>query len=117
MLLQYFEMAAGFQIPDADAVILTGGNEPLALGVDRDPDTVRLTCVSHGPDPIDSDLERRVDELLAGPSGWLIYNTHGLDGEGWGPLSSEGLTRLLARLVAIPSVRILPAGRALNLTP
>jgi peptidoglycan/xylan/chitin deacetylase (PgdA/CDA1 family) len=73
----------------------------------------RLTCVSHGPDPIDDDLERRVDELLAQPSGWLIYNTHGLDGEGWGPLSSEAVDGLLARLVSIPTVRVLPAGRAL----
>jgi peptidoglycan/xylan/chitin deacetylase (PgdA/CDA1 family) len=73
----------------------------------------RLTCTSHGPDPIDEDLERRVDELLAQPSGWLIYNTHGLDDEGWGPLSSAGLENLLARLVEIPTVRVLPAGRAL----
>jgi peptidoglycan/xylan/chitin deacetylase (PgdA/CDA1 family) len=74
---------------------------------------VRLTCTSHGPDPIDEDLNRRVDELLALPSGWLIYNTHGLDDEGWGPLSSTGLDRLLARLVEIPTARVLPAGRAL----
>jgi peptidoglycan/xylan/chitin deacetylase (PgdA/CDA1 family) len=74
---------------------------------------VRLTCTSHGPDPIDEDLDRRVDELLAQPSGWLIYNTHGLDDEGWGPLSSAGLERLLARLVEIPTLRVLPAGRAL----
>ena len=74
---------------------------------------VRLTCTSHGPDPIDQDLNRRVDELLGQPSGWLIYNTHGIDDEGWGPLSSTGLDRLLARLVAIPTVRVMPAGRAL----
>jgi peptidoglycan/xylan/chitin deacetylase (PgdA/CDA1 family) len=77
------------------------------------PGQIRLTCTSHGPDPIDEDLDRRVDELLARPSGWLVYNTHGLDGEGWGPLSSDGLDRLLARLVEIPTVRVLPAGRAL----
>ena len=77
------------------------------------PGQVRLTCTSHGPDPIDEDLDRRVDELLAQPSGWLVYNTHGLDEEGWGPLSSAGLDRLLARLVQVPTVRVLPAGRAL----
>ena len=77
------------------------------------PGQVRLTCTSHGPDPIDEDLNRRVDELLAQPSGWLVYNTHGIDDEGWGPLSSDGLDRLLARLVAIPAARVLPAGRAL----
>ncbi len=77
------------------------------------PGQIRLTCTSHGPDPIDEDLNRRVDELLARPSGWLVYNTHGLDDEGWGPLSSAGLDRLLARLVQIPTARVLPAAKAL----
>jgi peptidoglycan/xylan/chitin deacetylase (PgdA/CDA1 family) len=77
------------------------------------PGQIRLTCTSHGPDPIDEDLNRRVDELLARPSGWLVYNTHGLDDEGWGPLSSDGLDRLLARLVQIPTARVLPAAKAL----
>lgn len=31
-------------------------------------------------------------------SGWLIYNAHGLDDEGWGPMSSVFLDELLDRL-------------------
>ena len=73
----------------------------------------KLTCTSFGPDNIDAHLTREIDKLLAAPSGWLIYNTHGLDDEGWGPLSSGTLEKLLERLVMIPSVSIMPAGKAL----
>jgi peptidoglycan/xylan/chitin deacetylase (PgdA/CDA1 family) len=73
----------------------------------------KLTCTSFGPENIDAHLLGEIDKLLAQPSGWLIYNTHGLDEEGWGPLSSSVLDRLLARLVAMPHVSVIPAGRAL----
>lgn len=42
-----------------------------------------------------------------------IFNTHGLDAEGWGPIRARFLERLLERLLAIETVEILPAGRAL----
>ena len=73
----------------------------------------KLTCTSHGPDGIDEHLTGEIDKLLAQPSGWLIYNTHGLDDEGWGPLRAKTLEQLLERLTAIPTVAIVPAGRAL----
>jgi hypothetical protein len=73
----------------------------------------KLTCTSHGPDNIDEHLTGEIDKLLEKPSGWLIYNTHGLDDEGWGPLSAKTLEKLLERLTAIPTVAIVPAGRAL----
>jgi peptidoglycan/xylan/chitin deacetylase (PgdA/CDA1 family) len=73
----------------------------------------RLTCIGYGPENIDAHLTGEIDKLLAQPSGWLIYNTHGLDDEGWGPLSSSVLEKLLERLTAIPTVSIVPAGRAL----
>jgi len=74
---------------------------------------VKLTCTSHGPDNIDEHLNSEIEKLLKQPSGWLIYNTHGLDEEGWGPLTSDFLDRLLARLVQMESVEILPSGTAL----
>ncbi len=77
-------------------------------------DTVKLTCTSHGPESCEDDIDRCVDKLLAQPSGWLIYNTHGLDGEGWGPVRSEYLERLLERLLSTAGVQILPAGRVLS---
>lgn len=75
---------------------------------------VKLTCTSHGPDNIDKHLSGEIDNLLALPSGWLIYNTHGLDDEGWGPMTSSFLDRLLAKLVAIETVEVVPCGVALS---
>lgn len=77
-------------------------------------DQAKLTCTSHGPDNIDEHLTGEIEKLLALPSGWLIYNTHGLDDEGWGPLNSTVLDKLLTRLTAIKTVEIIPAGKALS---
>ena len=75
---------------------------------------VKLTCISHGPENIDHHLGETIDRFLEGPSGWLIYNTHGLDDEGWGPVSSVYLDELLDRLSEIKTVKILPAGKVLE---
>lgn len=73
----------------------------------------KLTCISYGPENIDSYLQEQIDLFLKQPSGWFIFNSHGLDGEGWGPLSSSLLDELLDRLSAMPHVAVLPVGRAL----
>ena len=44
----------------------------------------------------------------------MIFNTHGLDDEGWGPIRATYLNRLLERLLGIESVDVLPAGVALS---
>ena len=73
----------------------------------------KLTCSGYGPGNSEQHLDNEIEKLLAKDSGWLIYNTHGLDDEGWGPLRATYLDRLLERLVAIDSVKIIPAGKAL----
>ena len=75
---------------------------------------VRLTCTSYGPSNCEVAVDRAIEGLLALESGWLIFNTHGLDEEGWGPMRSDYLERLLERLTGIDSVRVVPAGRALH---
>jgi len=75
---------------------------------------VKLTCTSFGPGNCEKAVDREIEKLLARESGWLIFNTHGLDEEGWGPIRATYLDRLLARLTAIDSVDVLPAGRALQ---
>lgn len=75
---------------------------------------VKLTCRSFGPENCDQYLEGQIDNLLSLDEGWLIFNGHGLDDEGWGPMSSGFLEKLLERLVAIGSVEVLPAGKALS---
>lgn len=68
----------------------------------------RLTCTAYGPHSTELHLQKQIDELLAKPEGWLIYNTHGLDGEGWGPMRSDWLDRLLGTLTEKESVAVLP---------
>ena len=75
---------------------------------------VKLTCTSFGPGNCENAIDREIENLLARESGWLIFNTHGLDDEGWGPIGATYLDRLLEKLLAIESVEILPAGRALE---
>lgn len=74
---------------------------------------VKLTCTSFGPGNCEAAIDREVGKLLARKSGWLVFNTHGLDDEGWGPIRASYLERLLERLLAIESVEILAAGSAL----
>lgn len=74
---------------------------------------VKLTCSGFGPGNSEEHLDSEIDKLLSQESGWLVYNTHGLDDEGWGPIRSCYLEKLLERLLAIDSVMILPAGKAL----
>jgi peptidoglycan/xylan/chitin deacetylase (PgdA/CDA1 family) len=73
----------------------------------------KLTCTSFGPGNCEAAIDREIERLLAKESGWMIFNTHGLDDEGWGPIRATYLERLLERLMAIESVEILPAGKAL----
>lgn len=73
----------------------------------------KLICSSHGPGNIDTFLTQEINRFLASSGGWLIFNTHGLDEEGWGPLSASHLGRLLSELKAREDVLVIPTGRAL----
>jgi peptidoglycan/xylan/chitin deacetylase (PgdA/CDA1 family) len=74
----------------------------------------RVTCTSFGPGCCDEHLEDTIESFLAGEPGWLCYNLHGLDDEGWGPVGSDTLDRLLDQLLA-HGVRVLPITAALDL--
>jgi peptidoglycan/xylan/chitin deacetylase (PgdA/CDA1 family) len=75
---------------------------------------VKLTCTSFGPGNCEHAIDREIEKLLARETGWLIFNTHGLDDEGWGPIRAAYLDRLLERLVGIETVDVLPTGVALS---
>jgi peptidoglycan/xylan/chitin deacetylase (PgdA/CDA1 family) len=77
-------------------------------------ETCALTTASFGPENAEAHCDAAIAELLKRDSGWLIYNLHGLDSEGWGPVSESWLHATLERLLQINSVAILPAGRALD---
>jgi peptidoglycan/xylan/chitin deacetylase (PgdA/CDA1 family) len=79
---------------------------------------VRIGCFSHGPDSCDQFLNEELNKFLKSPGGWFVFNTHGLDTEGWGPMSSNYLRSTLARLVKMPQVEVLPVGEVvLRLRP
>jgi hypothetical protein len=75
---------------------------------------VKLTSMGFGPGNCEQVIDLELEKLLAMESGWLIFNTHGLEDEGWGPIRASYLDGLLERLLAIDSVDVLPAGRALR---
>ena len=97
-------------LPGQVRAFRTGGG-----GINRlpRPGQTKLTCTSFGPGNCEKAIDDEIEKLLSRDSGWLIFNTHGLDDEGWGPIRATYLDRLLARLTAIESVDVLPAGRAL----
>ena len=78
------------------------------------PGQQRVTCTGFGPGRCDDHLSRTIESFLAGRPGWLCYNLHGLDDEGWGPVGSDTLDLLLEHLVA-HDVRVLPITVALDL--
>jgi hypothetical protein len=78
------------------------------------PGQQRVTCAAFGPERCGDHLSGALESFLAGEPGWLRYNLHGLDDEGWGPIASDTLDRLLGHLVA-HDVRVLPITAALNL--
>lgn len=78
------------------------------------PKPFRIGCRSMGPDNIDHWVERQVNDFLKTDGGWLVLNVHGLDDEGWGPMSTSFLENLIARLVQIEKLEILPSGKVLR---
>ncbi len=57
-----------------------------------------LHCTAHGPGSCDDHLHQCLDRVAIEQPPLFIYNAHGLDGEGWGPLGSAALRTALARL-------------------
>lgn len=80
------------------------------------PEPFRIGCRSMGPDNIDPWVEQQVNDFLETDGGWLVLNVHGLDDEGWGPMSTTYLRDLIKRLVNVEKLEILPAGEVLRRT-
>lgn len=74
----------------------------------------RISNSGYGPGNCESHLDAGLKEFLSGAGGWFVYNLHGLDEEGWGPVGSEYLRRLLERLLKTPGVEVIPAAAALG---
>lgn len=111
-----YNFAYNMSDPDLDAfalskflVVRTQGQTAVnPIPTKRRP--VRVGCWSYGPDNCDAFLAKSIDDFLASKGGWFVFNLHGLDGEGWGPVSASCLRSLLARLAEMEHVEVLPAG-------
>jgi hypothetical protein len=55
-------------------------------------------CTAHGPEHCDEHLHHCLDRVAHEQPPLFIYNAHGLDHEGWGPLRATALGAALARL-------------------
>jgi len=76
---------------------------------------LKLGCWSYGPENADIWVQSEIDRFLGSPEGgWLVLNLHGLDNEGWGPVSSDFLDGLLNKLVSIEFLDLLPAAETLK---
>jgi len=73
-----------------------------------------IGCASNGPNNIDAWVDDKVNSFLATDGGWLVLNLHGLDYEGWGPVSTNYFIALLEKLVTINKLEITPTGMALE---
>lgn len=73
----------------------------------------RLGCWTNGPTNNDQWVDKQINQFLASDGGWLILNLHGLEEEGWGPISAGYLDKLLKRLVEVPGLSVVPVGEAL----
>jgi len=74
----------------------------------------RLGCLGYVPSFCDIFVEHEVNMFLYIDCCWLILNFHGLDEEGWGPVRTSYLDRLLKRLIKIKYLEILPTGEFLR---
>jgi len=115
-----YNFAYNASTPELEAFVLTKflvarsqGDTPMnPIPTRRKP--VRIGCYSHGPDNCDEYLNDQLNQFLSGKGGWFVFNTHGLDEEGWGPISTEFLVKTLKRLKAMPNVEIRPAGEVVT---
>ncbi|MSO23301.1 MAG: hypothetical protein EXQ58_08630, partial [Acidobacteria bacterium] len=56
--------------------------------------TRKITTGGWGPGNAEKHVDETIEKLLAQPEGWMVYNLHGLDEEGWGPIRPAYLERL-----------------------
>jgi len=77
-------------------------------------EVLRPSCWTYGSGNIDEWVDRRIHDFLKEDGGWLVLNTHGLDGEGWGPISSPYLNDVIRRLKDKKNVDILPVGTVIE---
>ena len=74
-----------------------------------------IDCTTFAPPDAGTVARRRIQRFLADEDGWLVLVFHGLDGEGWGTVSSDDLAHMLDDIeragVAVAPPNRIPSGR------
>jgi len=92
------------------------GENKIANQIPTTTENIKLGCWADGPGLCDDYVEKTTNTFLQGEGGWLIFNLHGLDNEGWGPISTKYYDSLLKRLVEIKKLQVMPVGEVLKLS-
>lgn len=71
-------------------------------------------CAAFGPTNSDEAFDRYLTEFINSAGGWFVWCAHGLEDEGYGPLSPEALDHQLARLTALDHVAVLTTRQVLD---
>jgi peptidoglycan/xylan/chitin deacetylase (PgdA/CDA1 family) len=72
-----------------------------------------IDCTTFAPPDADAVALQRIERFIQDEGGWLVLVFHGLDGEGWGTVSSDALTRMLDH-VERAGIDIAPPNRVLQ---
>lgn len=75
---------------------------------------MRVGCKSYGPDNADHWVEQQVNDFIKSEGGWMVLNLHGLNEEGWGPISSTYLDDLLKRMMKLDFLEVRPAAEVMK---
>lgn len=59
-----------------------------------------IDCTTFPPPDADRLVQQRIQRFIQDENGWLVLVLHGLDGEGWGTVSSDALARMLDDIAA-----------------
>ena len=96
---------------------IRSGGDSAVNPIPNSPEQARLSCWCYGrPNNCDGWIEKQIQKFLDDDEGgWLILNLHGLDDEGWAPISTKFLVKLLKKLESIDHVKVQSAGEVLQL--
>lgn len=72
-----------------------------------------VDCTTFAPPNADEVARQRIQRFIQEEDGWLVLVFHGLDGEGWGTVSSDALARMLDEIQSA-GVAVLPPNRVLQ---
>lgn len=71
-----------------------GRNDPATWSLGKP-----IDCLTFGPPDAESRAHERIARFIRDEDGWLVLVLHGLDGEGWGTVTSAALEQMLDELL------------------